>query len=387
MKIPPRKLFSEDELRVVEEVFRFYWDKGVDFGYQGEFENRYTKAFSKFQGGGYADAVSSGTAALYVALAALELKEKSQVIVSPVTDPGGVTPVIALGHTLSIADSQKGGFNMDPVDFENRITENTSAVVLTHLGGLPANVDEIVGIARQKNVKVIEDCSQAHGATYKGINVGCFGDIAIFSTMFSKNHASGGCGGIIYTRDKVLSEKVRAYADRGKAFFSEDFNPKNPAQALFPALNFNQDEISCAIGESTLKKLPNIIVARRRLADVFAGKIDDCSALEVLKPVLGSVPSYFFLTIKLLEPELIKIKKDFTTALIDDGLWINPEYRFVVSEWPAVAPWISGNSHTPNAVSMKDESFNLLFHENMTVSSILKFVDSIVENLLLFGFK
>src|SRR5204863_5326452 len=94
-----------------------------------------------------------------------------------------------------------------------------------------------------------------HGARLNGKKVGTFGDIAAFSTMYRKNHATGGCGGVIFTPDEKLYHLVRACADRGKPFWQPGFNDKDPKQFLFPALNLNIDELSCAIGSQTLGKL------------------------------------------------------------------------------------------------------------------------------------
>lgn len=366
MEIPSRRLFTKSELAAVEAVFNHYWAEGVDFGFQGFFEAKYTDAFSKFQGGGFSDAVSSGTAALFVAVSSLELPENSEIIVSPVTDPGGVNPLIAMGYSLSISDSGPGSFNMDADHFERAITSETRAVVVTHLGGIPAGIEEIRDVAERYDIRLIEDCSQAHGATVNGKHVGCFGDIAFFSTMFSKIHASGGCGGIVYTRNRETAQKVRSYADRGKDFFSSDFNPKDPRQALAPGLNFNQDEISCAIGESTLRRLPGIIDRRAHLVKVFTDRLRACDLVAPLAPPPNSLASYFFITVRLTASVLIKRKQAFMAALADEGIWINPDYRFVVSEWPYTGKWITGNALTPNAVSMREESFNVMFHERMS---------------------
>src|SRR5207244_10547052 len=129
------------------------------------------------------------------------------------------------------------------------------AVRVVHATGKAAPVDEIMSIARQHGLKVIEDCSQSHGASIKGRKIGTFGDIAAFSTMYRKNHATGGCGGVIFTSDEALHHLVRAYADRGKAYWQPGFNEKDPKQFLFPALNLNIDELSCAIGIMSLAKL------------------------------------------------------------------------------------------------------------------------------------
>lgn len=362
--MPPRRLFGEEEFNAVRQVFERAWERGVDFGYQGEFETLYAEEFSAFQGGGYADAVCTGTASVLVALAGLDLPAGCEVMVSPVTDPGGVSPVIALGHTLTVADSEPDSFNIGPDEFEAALTDKTKAAIITHMGGLPARMDEIMEIASKRGVKVVEDCSQAHGASYKGHKVGTFGDIAAFSTMFSKNHASGGCGGLVFTKDQATYERVRSVADRGKDFFRSDFDPKDPAQGLMSSLNLNQDELSCAIGRSTLKKLPQIKARRTAIAKALEQGLDAIPGLNVLKPLPDADPSYFFLTVRVDENELGMDKVAFTDRLSAEGVWLNPDYKFTTQDWPWIKPSVTGNLATPNAKAFRAGSFNLLYHEN-----------------------
>lgn len=377
--LPSRRLFAEEELESVKQVFEESWSSGLDFGYQGKFEEAYTRTFCEFQGGGYADAVSTGTAAILLTLAALNLPPKSEVVLSPVTDPGGVTPVLFLGLIPIVADSATGSFNMGSDEFRSVISERTRAVIVTHVGGIPADMDPIMEVAASHGIRVVEDCSQAHGALYKGQRVGRFGDIAAFSTMFSKNHASGGCGGLVYTRNEALYRAARCWADRGKPFYETDFNPKDPTGHLFAALNFNQDELSCAIGLSTLKKLQKTIEKRISIIK----RLDEglCTS-RVVRPV--SVPDHairspFFHTI-LVDREKLKVSKiEFAQAIAAEGVWINSDYRFVVSEWPWMYAYFPRKMSTPHAADFKNNSFNVLFNEQFENCDVDDIVDCILK--------
>jgi len=381
-KMPPRHLFGEAELAAVQDVFEHAWERGVDFGYQGEFESAYTDDFCAFQGGGYADAVCTGTASILVGLTALDLPQDSEILVSPVTDPGGISPALFLGYTLTIADSEPGTFNVGPAEFEAALTPQTRGALITHMGGFPARMDEILEVARKHNVKVLEDCSQAHGAMYNGRKVGTFGDVAAFSTMFSKNHASGGCGGLVYSNDKNLYERIRSISDRGKKFFCDDFDPKDPAQTVFAALNLNQDELSCAIGRSTLKRLPEIIKQRVAVADLIAEGLNEIPGLYVHPPQANSMPSYFFQTVCVDEAELGVSKHVFTDRLSSKGVWLNPDYKFTVQDWPWAIKSATGSMVTPNAKAFRSNSFNLLFHENFDENDVAFIVAMTHEAIL-----
>ena len=198
--------------RKIQEVIAYYQEKKVDPGYAGVFEKNYTDAFVKFMGGGYADAVATGTASLYIAVAALDLPAGSEVIVSPITDPGTLSSIILNRLVPRVADSEPGTFNMGPEQFVARITPKTRAVMLVHSLGRAADVVGVVKEAHARGIRVIEDCSQSHGARVKGRPIGNFGDIAAFSTMYRKAHMTGGAGGVVFTqRHRPASSRARRW--------------------------------------------------------------------------------------------------------------------------------------------------------------------------------
>lgn len=376
--MPPRRLFGEAELKKVRAVFEHAWATGVDFGYQGPFEAEYTQAVLRWMGPGFADAVSSGTAALFLAAAALELPVGSEVICSPVTDPGGLTPLVALGLKPVLADSTPGSWRLAAAEVAARVTARTRAVVVTHVGGIPCEMDALLDVARAHNLRVIEDCAQAHGARYRGELVGTFGDCAVFSTMFSKHHATGGCGGLIYTQDERLYDRMRAAADRGKPFHAADFAPKDPTTFLMSAMNFNQDEISCAIGTSTLARLPGIVALRRALVNRLGDglRAAQCVYLPPLPPNVD--PAYFFVTLGV-RPERLRVdKRTFAEAVAAEGIPLNADYRYVASEWPWLRPHVGVVTTTPHATAWRETSFNVMLHEGYKVAD----VEDVVKALL-----
>src|SRR5919106_2183178 len=140
--MPPRLAFAGDA-DAAREVFEYYAARGLDPGYQGEFERRYTSGFSTWLGGGYADAVSTGTAALYVAIAAMELPEGSHVLVSPVTDPGTVSAIILNRLVPVLMDSAPGSCNTGLDQFVASLTADARAVVVVHAAGTATEIDRI----------------------------------------------------------------------------------------------------------------------------------------------------------------------------------------------------------------------------------------------------
>ena len=141
---PPRHLFTDDEKQAAIDLFDEAIATGGVFVYNGEAEEAYCREFAEYMGGGYADAVNSGTSAIYVALRALDLEPFTEVIVPPVTDMGGVMPVPLINCIPVPADAAPGSFNMGPEQLAERITERTSAIIVAHIAGLPADMDAIM---------------------------------------------------------------------------------------------------------------------------------------------------------------------------------------------------------------------------------------------------
>jgi len=379
--LPPRKIFGETELEMVKNVFKDSWENGVDFGFQGKFEDQFTKNFSEFLGeGGYADAVSSGGAAVYIALKALDIEPGSDVIVSPVTNPGGVMPVAVQDVKLIIPDSDPNSFNISPTEFEKSITPKTRAAVLTHLGGHAIDIDPILEIAKSKGIKVIEDCAQAHGTLYKGKRVGTFTDISAFSTMFSKTLSTGGTGGIVYTKNKDLYWRIRSLADRGKPFDKPNFNFRMTTDFMFPSFNFNSDEISCAIGTSVLTKLQKIIDARHEIAKKIDKSLEASSVVSPANLELSGCKSSIYFHTVLVNLDKIKVSKvQFAKAIAAEGISINPDYRDITCEWKWIPKYTREYKKTPNAISLRDKSFNILFNENFGEKEIKDIINSILK--------
>ncbi|MDD2777631.1 MAG: DegT/DnrJ/EryC1/StrS family aminotransferase [Methanocellales archaeon] len=378
--LPYRKLFGKKELEAVTKVFEDSWREGVDFGFQGKYEKLYTDKFCEFQGGGFADGVSSGTAAVYLALKVLYLEPGSDVITSPVTNPGSISSIILQGMNIVVADSQPNTFLLGPDEFEAALTPNTRAAVLTHSGGYPIDMNPIVEIAESKGIKIIEDGSQAHGALYKGKRVGRFGDIAAFSTMFSKTLATGGCGGLVYTENEEYYWPIRSHADRGKPFHISDFSQRRFDEYLFPALNFNLDELSCAIGLSTLSRLQKTIDKRFEITRKIDEALDASSVVSpALKPQYDCKPSIFFHTVMVDVDKLKVSKKEFAEAVAAEGIWVNPDYREVVSEWKWLQSYLKRGTHTPNASDFRDRTFNILLNERFSDEDIEDVIASILK--------
>ena len=292
-----------------------------DLGYNGVIEEEYCNKFSEYMGGGYTDAVNSGTSAIYVALKALDIEPFSEIIVSAITDPGGCMPIPLINCIPIPADSLSGHYNTEFEYIEKNISSLTSAIIIPHISGIPVDIGPIVKTARERNIPLIEDCSQAHGAHYKGQKVGTFGDVSVFSTMSSKHHATGCQGGVIFTKSENLYWKIRSASDRGKSFFDPQVNDN-----LTASLNFNSNDLSASIGIEQLQKLDKNIELRRRFTKSLYDRTQTLKSVSIQFGSSKVESVFWFLTFKFHSNNVKVSKKDFVEAVFHEGIPLSDHY-------------------------------------------------------------
>ena len=363
MDWPKRNWLDDDIEASVMEVIRYYRELEQDLPSQSHFENIYCQNFSSYQGAGFTDAVNSGTSALYIALNAIGAKSDDLVISSPVTDFGSISAMALMGLKIVIADakSERNSFNTHFDKNEKKYTPDIKGIILTHSAGDPIDdIQKISSFCKEKGIWLIEDCSQAHGATIENRKVGNFSDIAIFSTMHSKNHASGGTGGLVFTQQEYLYHRIRSFSDRGKKFHLTNFNSKDPDHIEFPALNLGSNEISCAIGNSNLNRLNRTITKRLQyLKNLKIALNHEDLPFEVCLNLEHASP--YFCPILIKDQNIDRAR--FKRSIVDLGLPCNPEYSFVVTQWEWAKQYLV-NHQSPQALEFRNHSFNLLFNEN-----------------------
>jgi perosamine synthetase len=376
--LPPRSLITEAEKTAAIAVFDEAISSGNAFGYDGKHEQAYDQAFAKFMGGGFADGVNSGTNAVFVALGALQLDAFSEVIVPPISDPGGVMPVCMLGCLPVMADACHDSFNTSAEQIEQVITERTGAILVAHIAGEPVDMDPVMALAAKHNLPVVEDCAQVHGALYKGKPVGTMGDIAAFSTMNGKHHCTGSQGGVVFTTNEQLHWEAKRFADRGKPtnLEGQTFNVR-------AGLNCNSNDLSAAIGLVQLQRLPEIIEKRRHIGETIKAEVArNCKAISMGWQVEQTHPVYWFMRFKLDLDAISVDKATFCKALLAEGIPAGESYRHIPCEMPwfknksvfgqSGFPWSCSEYKGPkepefdmtNVIKATDEHFILYTHEN-----------------------
>jgi dTDP-4-amino-4,6-dideoxygalactose transaminase len=376
---PKRRALGTDEAAMVQEVLAYYANTGNDPGYQGTFEDRYCHAFVRALGGGYADAVATGTSALFVAVAALGLPADSEILVSPITDPGTLSAIILKNHRVRLIDAAAGSYNTSFEQVMARITPQTRAVMLVHsIGQAVPGIARLARELKSRNIFLIEDCSQSHGALADGQPIGTFGDIAAYSTMYRKAHITGGAGGVVYSRNIDLFHQAEAHADRGKPRWIENFDDRNPAHFLYPALNHHTDEISCAVGIASLNRLPETIAKRRQFVEAMQKAItEQCKGFSVYPLTQNDSP--FVMPVKIDPYYFSRSCLDVAFAVRAEGVDMNPHYAYLAKDWPWLVPYLTDDFEPINARQCRDHSFVLYLNENYGATEVEDVISALVK--------
>ena len=226
----------------------------------GEEVRRFEGEFGAFVGVPHAIAVASGTDALQIALRACGIGSGDEVITVAHTAVATVAAIELCGATPVLVDIEPNYYTMNPEKLEAAIGPKTKAIVPVHLYGQPVDLNPILEVARRQGIRVMEDCAQAHGATYKGRRVGSFGDLGCFSFYPTKNLGAMGDGGIIVTADPGLAERARLLREYG---WAERYVSR------LPGLNSRLDEVQAAILRVKLGHLDMDNARRARLAALY----------------------------------------------------------------------------------------------------------------------
>ncbi|MCK9265492.1 DegT/DnrJ/EryC1/StrS family aminotransferase [bacterium] len=329
--LPKRNNFGEEEkeaaIRVLDKVIAS--GSGLD-RYGGVETDAYEKEFAEYFGTKFATAVSSGTASIHTAIAALNLEPGSEIITTPITDNGTLMPMIFQQCIPVLADVDYKTLNLSPESVEKNITERTKAIIVVHLAGMPADMDKIMKIAKKHKLFVIEDCAQAHGAVYKNKFVGSIGDMGCFSMMGSKHTTSGGQGGMVLTNTEDLYWKAKRFADRGKPFGTKE------SGCIIAGLNYRMTDLEAAIGRVQLKRLDKVRKNRYKvyseLKELFKKEL---SAFRLWENLPKTEPNPWFCFIHI---DNKKIKEDnsvVSEALRAEGLYVGAHYTkpMTSSKW------------------------------------------------------
>ncbi|MBQ8084726.1 MAG: DegT/DnrJ/EryC1/StrS family aminotransferase [Lachnospiraceae bacterium] len=302
--LPMEKEMNNEMREAFDRVFtRSWYIEGVE-------DEAFEKAFADYCGAQYCVGVGNGLDALMLALKALGISEGDEVIVPSNTYIATALAVTYVGATPVFVEPDIRTFNINPALIEAAITDKTKAIMPVHLYGQACDMEPIMDIARKYNLRVVEDCAQAHGATYKGQKVGTFGDAAGFSFYPGKNLGALGDAGAAVTNDKELADKIRSLGNYGSDY---------KYHHIFKGNNSRLDELQAAFLAAKLPHLERMNVVRRRIAQLYTDGIKNDNVITPYVPEYA-VPVWHIYGIRCKDRDALE------RHLNDKGIGTNKHY-------------------------------------------------------------
>ena len=302
--LPMEKELEKEIREAFDRVFTRSWY------IEGAEDEAFERSFAEYCGTKYCVGVGNGLDALMLILKALGIGEGDEVIVPSNTYIATALAVTYVGATPVFVEPKINTFNINPENINKAINEHTKAIIPVHLYGQACDMDPIIEIAYKHNLKIVEDCAQAHGATYKGKKVGTFGDAAGFSFYPGKNLGALGDAGAVITNNQELADKIRALGNYGSDY---------KYHHIYKGNNSRLDELQAAFLSAKLSHLEKMNVERRRIAKKYSeGIANDKVLLPYVSP--DCVPVWHIYGIRCKERDSLE------KYLNDKGIGTNKHY-------------------------------------------------------------
>lgn len=276
------RTFGAEEIAAITEVLQ----SGVLITTKGKYGKLLESAFAEKIGSKFAFACNSGSAAVHVAIAAVNPNPGDEIVTTSITDMGALTPIIFQGAVPVFADVDPKTLNVTAETIERVLSDRTKAIIVTHLFGNPCEMEDIMELADSRGIPVIEDTAQSFLAKVNGKNVGTIGAIGAFSFQQGK-HMTTGEGGIVVTDDEAFARRMFLFIN--KAWGYGDENPDH----YFASLNYRMTELQAALAYEQLKKLDDCVAQRQQMAALLDALIADIDGVESYKPAPNATMTYW----------------------------------------------------------------------------------------------
>ena len=309
-----RTLGSEEIAALVEAI-----ESGTLTSTKGQFVKQFEERFAQELGVEHGYACSSGTAALHTAIAAVDPEPGDEIVTTSITDMGALTPMLYQGAIPVFADVDPVTYNLTADSIERVLSHRTKAIMVTHLFGNPCHMNEIMEVARAREIPVIEDCAQAYGATVDGKPVGTLGDLGCFSLQQGK-HITTGEGGIVVSNNADLGRRCFLFIN--KAWGYGDKDPDH----YFLALNYRMNELTGAVALAQLDKLDGSVSQRVAMAEMLTEKLDGTPGVGLPVVADNAVATFWKYALNI-DPEVIEGGTvAMGAALRERGIFSAPRY-------------------------------------------------------------
>jgi perosamine synthetase len=352
-------LICDEELQNVISAVKSGWVSS-----KGPFIEEFEKGFSSYIGVKHGIANSNGTSALHLAISALGIGKGDHVIVPSLTFISPANAVTYTGAKPIFVDSNPEYWCLEPSRIEEKVTKETKAIIVVHLYGHPCDMTEIMRIAEDRNLLVIEDCAEAHGAEYRGVKVGSFGAISCFS-FYGNKIITTGEGGMCLTNDNELAEKMRLLRDHG-------MSKKIKYWHDVVGFNYRMTNLQAALGVAQLKRLSFLISKKRQIAQEYENLLKGFNNVVPAKEMEWAKSVYWLYS--------ILVKRELRDRIISDlgrkGIDTRP-FFFPIH----VLPPYKENAELPVAEKLSAAGINLPSGPQLSRHQIQEVVESLGEAL------
>ncbi len=328
-----------NELKYVSDCIATNWISS-----QGEYVTRFQDAFADYLGAAHALSTSSGTTALHLALAALDIGPGDEVIVPDLTFGASVNAVLQTGAVPVFADVDPITWTLDPASLRARIGPRTRAVMPVHLYGHPCDMDPILDLAREHRLFVVEDCAEALGAEYKGRRVGTLGDVGCFS-FFANKVITTGEGGMVVTDRPALLEKMAILRDHGMDKHRRYWH-------LYPGFNYRMTNIQAAIGLAQMERIDAFLAYRQEVVERYAAHLGGIPGIQLPPDAPWARNIYWLYSIVIDEAQLGIDRNMLRNVLAEQGIETRP-FFYPMHDQPAFVPYADGAFPVANRVAAR----------------------------------
>ena len=363
MKIPfvsflpmEKELYEDLRESFLRVLNRSWYIEGIE-------DEEFEKAFAEYCGTKHCIGVGNGLDALMLILKAMDIGEGDEVIIPSNTYIATALAVTYVGATPVLVEPDIRTFNINPSLIEFAITERTKAIIPVHLYGQACEMDPIMEIARRYNLKVVEDCAQAHGATYKGQKVGSFGDAAGFSFYPGKNLGALGDAGAVVTNNESIAEKIRALGNYGSDY---------KYHHIYKGNNSRLDELQAAFLSAKLPHLDMMNEERRRIAKAYTDGIKN-SRIVTPFVLTECVPVWHIYGIR------CKDRNRLEKYLNENGIGTNKHYPIPIHLQDCYKDLNICDGTLPIAEEISATELSLPMYYGMTDSQVQYVIDALNE--------
>ena len=360
-----------NEMEYVIDCFDTNWISS-----EGSYVKKFEYEFSKYNNRKYGIAVSNGTAALEIALKALNLKKKDEVIIPTFSIISTALCVIKLGLKPVLVDCDLSSWNMIPEEVLKKINRRTKAIIITHIYGFPVDMQKIIKIAKRKKIKIIEDSAEMIGQKYKNKKCGSFGDMSTFS-FYANKHITTGEGGMIVTNEKKYFKKCMSLRN---LCFGSNTNRFNHDDIGW---NYRLSNIQAAIGCGQLKNISWILKRKREIGQRYTSLLRGNKKIYI-QPLKNSFSTNIYWVFGVVIRPFVKIKRDevikkLLKNKIQTRTFFYPMHKQKIFRKMKI---FSKNTHFPNADYLSKNGFYLpsgLGIKNFEIDYICRILNKIIS--------